>query len=84
MTPDLDLASVISSLTLAGILWVLKSISSLDKRQSIVEQLSTMRDQETALIRLKINGVEAEVQAIKVQVAAMIARCDMRSEHTLK
>lgn len=80
MNLTLDINTILNGLTLAGILWALRTLSQLDKRQALQEQANATRDQDTAALRARVAAVEAEVQAIKLQVAKALASAGLSDE----
>lgn len=69
---QLDLNTLIGGLTLLGIVWVIRTVWQIDKRQALMEQAEQHREKELLELRTRVTAVEAEVQEIKVAVAKAI------------
>jgi len=69
MTADLNASTILTALTLAGILWLVRTVSGIERRQAVALVQEQHREIEMAQLRTRITALEADVQVVKMAVA---------------
>ncbi|AKC83756.1 hypothetical protein IMCC26134_15000 [Verrucomicrobia bacterium IMCC26134] len=71
MNLTLDLNTVLTSLTLAGILWVLRTVSQQEKAQAVAHEKADTHDREIIELRSRVVTAEASVAEVSLRVARL-------------
>lgn len=69
MNLTLDINTVLTSLVLAGLVWIIRTNLSNEKRQASAEATAVALDDKVKDHGQRLNHVEHEVGALKVEVA---------------
>lgn len=67
----LDLNTVLTSLTLAGILWVLRTVSQQEKAQAVAHEKSETTERAIIELRSRVVTAEASVAEVSLRVARL-------------
>lgn len=69
MNLQLEASTVLTALTLTGILWLVRTVSAIEKRQAVNLVQEEHRELAMVQLRARITTLEADVQVIKMAVA---------------
>jgi hypothetical protein len=69
----IDITSAVSSAALAGIIWLIKTTNSIDKKQALSAQAIAANEKGILELRGRVSQIEAEVEKIKIESAGIIA-----------
>jgi hypothetical protein len=71
MNLTIDLNTIVSGLALAAILYVARTVTSLEKRQAVADQEGKAQDDYSRETRARVMSVEEKVGELEVDVASM-------------
>lgn len=69
MNLQFEASTILTALTLTGILWLVRTVSAIEKRQAVTVVQEEHREMEMVQLRARITSLEADVQVIKMAVA---------------
>lgn len=69
MNLSIDLNTVLTSITLAGILYVAATLRRLDKDQALTSLRAQQQEKEMLDLRARVTSTEADVEALKITMA---------------
>lgn len=71
MNLTIDLNTIVSGLALAAILYVARTVTSLEKKQAVAEQEGKAQDDYARETRARVMTVEEKVGELEVDVASL-------------
>ena len=69
MNLSIDLNTVLTSITLASILYVAATLRRLDKDQALTALRAQQQEKEMIDLRARVTSTEADVEALKITMA---------------
>lgn len=67
----LDINTVLTSLTLAGIIWVLRTVSQQEKAQAVAQEKGETTERAIIELRSRVVTAEASVAEVSLRVARL-------------
>lgn len=80
MNVTIDLSTILSSLTLAAILYTAATLNRLDKKQALAAQQADTQEREMVHLRARVTTTEAEVASLKIAVASFTAAAGLNPQ----